>query len=148
MMQPARARRVAIAAASVVCLLLAVAIWRSTREKPAVAPAKQAALTAPVAAPAELPDTTLVTVTSIPSGAEVIDEDGQRLGKTPLEVPVVSGDPVRFVLRRVGYVPFTLARKSVSGARVALSAALKKDARAAPPAERPGRSPGYREDPY
>jgi hypothetical protein len=90
---------------------------------------------------------TIVAVASVPSGAEVLDEEGRTLGNTPLDVPVPSGNSVRLLLRRDGYAPFKLTRKSVSGAHVALTATLKKDARAGAPSA-PKRSGGYREDPY
>ena len=92
--------------------------------------------------------TTLVTVTSTPSGAEVRDADDRLLGMTPFDLRVPAAQPLQLTLRHEGFKPVTL-KKKVEGERVSLSVTMKKDARADPYEVMPHkRSVGYKDDPY
>lgn len=126
----------------------------------AAAPAPAApAPAAPAPAAADKPafetalqGTTLVTVASTPAGAEVRDVDERLLGLTPFELRVPHNKPLQLTLKLDGYKPYVIKQKSVSGERLSLSGALKKD----PKSELgkivdpvPGkRSVGYKDDPY
>jgi hypothetical protein len=128
---------------------------------PAVAPAAPVPTPAPAAAvpaaaaPVEASayqtanaGTTLVTVTSSPSGAEVRDADDRMLGMTPFDLRVPSAKPLQLTLRHDGFKPVTLKRK-VDGERVSLAVTMKKDARADSSEQMPNkRSVGYKDDPY
>jgi len=98
-------------------------------------------------------NTTLVTVTSSPAGAEVRDTDDRFLGTTPFDLRVPSGKPVQLTLRRDGFKPFRI-NKNVAGERVSLSGTLKRETQpkgdAAPSREEPSqRKPtGYKDNPY
>ncbi len=110
---------------------------------------------APPATPASYPTatagTTLVTVTSQPSGAEVRDVDDRLLGMTPFDLRVPASKALQLTLKHDGFKALVL-KKTVSGDRVALSGTLKKDPKAdLAPASEPQsnkRSVGYKEDPY
>jgi hypothetical protein len=91
----------------------------------------------------------VVTLTSVPSGAEVNDADGRALGRTPMDLPVSTGRPLQLVLKLEGYKPFPVARTSLSGDRIAITATLKKEpSKAEPPPAHVRRSAGYKDDPY
>jgi serine/threonine protein kinase len=92
--------------------------------------------------------TTLVTVTSTPSGAEVRDVDDRFLGTTPFDLRVPSDRTLQLTLRHDGYRPASVNQK-VDGERETLSISLKS-AKADPYESRPKkkRSVGYKEDPY
>jgi len=96
---------------------------------------------------------TVVTLTSTPSGADVNDADGRVLGHTPMDLPVSAGKPLQLMLKLDGYKPFPVARRSLSGNRVAISATLKKEPSKVEPqpatrAQPTHRSVGYKDDPY
>jgi serine/threonine-protein kinase len=92
---------------------------------------------------------TVVTLTSAPSGAEVNDADGRALGRTPMDLPVSTGRPLQLVLKLEGFKPFPVARTSLSGDRIAITATLKKEpSKAEPPPAHVRRSAGYKDDPY
>ena len=92
--------------------------------------------------------TTLVTVTSTPSGAEVRDADDRMLGMTPFDLRIPSARPLQLTLRHDGFKPVTL-KKKVEGERISLSVTMKKDARADSSEPMPNkRSVGYKDDPY
>ena len=92
--------------------------------------------------------TTLVTVTSTPSGAEVRDADERMLGVTPFDLRTPSARPLQVTLRHDGFKPVTL-KKKVEGERVSLSVTLKKDGRTdALDGTSRKRSVGYKDDPY
>ena len=91
--------------------------------------------------------TTLVTVTSTPSGAEVHDADDRMLGMTPFDLRTPSAKPLQLTLRHEGFKPVTL-KKKVDGERISLSVTMKKDARADSEAMPNKRSVGYKDDPY
>lgn len=110
---------------------------------------------APPAAPAIYPTattgTTLVTVTSQPSGAEVRDVDDRLLGMTPFDLRVPASKALQLTLKHDGFKALVL-KKTVSGDRIALSGTLKKDPKAdllpsmGPQSNK--RSVGYKDDPY
>jgi len=92
--------------------------------------------------------TTLVTVTSTPSGAEVRDLDDRLLGMTPFDLRVPASKPLQLTLRHEGFKPVTLKKKP-EGERISLSVTMRKDARADPYDVMPNkRSVGYKDDPY
>jgi serine/threonine protein kinase len=92
--------------------------------------------------------TTLVTVTSTPSGAEVRDADERLLGMTPFDLRVPAQKPLQLTLRHEGFKPLTLKKKP-EGERVSLNVTMKKDARTDPYETMPNkRSVGYKDDPY
>ena len=91
--------------------------------------------------------TTLVTVTSTPSGAEVRDVDDRLLGMTPFDLRVPSQKQLQLTLKHDGFKAITLKKKP-EGDRMALSATLKKDSRADAPDMPNKRSVGYKDDPY
>ena len=92
--------------------------------------------------------TTLVTVTSSPSGAEVRDADERLLGTTPFDLRVPAARPLQLTLRHEGFKPVTLKKKP-EGERVSLNVTMKKDAKTDPYESRPNkRSVGYKDDPY
>jgi serine/threonine-protein kinase len=112
---------------------------------------------APTAAPPSAPvqpaypqayaGTTLVTLTSNPSGAEVRDPDDKFLGTTPFDLRVPSNKPLRLTLRHHGYRPAPVKRV-VEGERMSLNV-MMKSAKTDPYESRPGRrSVGYKDDPY
>jgi serine/threonine-protein kinase len=93
-------------------------------------------------------ETTLVTITSLPSGAEVRDEDARLLGVTPFDLRVPTARQLQLTLKHEGYKPLTL-KKTPEGERMPLSVTLKKDRKAAPSDQMPNkRSVGYKDDPY
>ncbi len=114
---------------------------------PMVAPAT--ATTEPVA-PSALANTTLLTLTSTPTGAEVRDVDDRMLGVTPFEMRVPSNKPLALTLKADGYKPLPIKQKVVAGERLALSGTLKKDPKAVKADALLGgkRSVGYKDDPY
>ena len=91
--------------------------------------------------------TTLVTVTSNPSGAEVRDVDDRLLGMTPFDLRVPTAKPVQLTLRHEGFKPTTL-KKKVDGEHVAISVTMKKDLKTDPYEMPNKRSVGYKDDPY
>jgi len=91
--------------------------------------------------------TTLVTVTSTPSGAEVRDIDERLLGMTPFDLRVPSQKPLQLTLRHEGFKPVTLKKKA-EGEHISLSVTMKKDSRADAYDVIPKRSVGYKDDPY
>jgi serine/threonine protein kinase len=119
---------------------------------PVAAPAV-AVVPAPPSTPASYPTanagTTLVSVTSQPSGAEVRDVDDRLLGMTPFDLRVPSSKPLHLTLKHDGFKALVL-KKTVSGDRVALSGTLKRDPKAdLPPGPQSNkRSVGYKDDPY
>jgi hypothetical protein len=111
-----------------------------------VAPPEPPAALQPVY-PTAYAGTTLVTVTSIPTGVEVRDADDRFLGTTPFDLRVRSSQLLRLTLRQDGYRPASL-KKRVEGERMSLSVTLKS-AKSDPYESRPNkRSVGYKEDPY
>jgi serine/threonine-protein kinase len=111
---------------------------------PAQPPAAQP--TEPAAYPTANAGTTLVTVTSIPSGAEVLDVDNRLLGATPFDLRVPTAKPLQLTLRHDGYKPTTLKKKA-EGERMPLSVTLKKDSKVDDLMPN-RRSVGYKDDPY
>ena len=118
-------------------------------------PVAAAAPAPPVAPPAHPPavyptayaGTTLVTVISIPSGAEVRDADDRFLGTTPFDLRVPSSRALQLTLRHDGYRPVSLNKK-VDGERETLSVTMK-NAKGDANESRPKRnSAGYKDDPY
>jgi hypothetical protein len=128
-----------------------------TPTPPTAAPVMPAA---PVAAPAASPEpavpsalsnTTLLMLTSTPTGAEVRDIDDRMLGVTPFEMRVPSNKPLALTLKADGYKPLPIKQKVVTGERLALTGTLKKDPKAAkqdPLLPGGKRSVGYKDDPY
>jgi hypothetical protein len=91
--------------------------------------------------------TTLVTVASVPTGAEVRDAEDRFLGTTPFDLRVRSSQLLRLTLRQNGYRPASL-KKMIEGERMSLNVTLKS-AKPDPYESRPNkRSVGYKEDPY
>jgi len=91
--------------------------------------------------------TTLVTVISNPSGAEVRDTDDRFLGTTPFDLRVPSSRALQLTLRQDGYRPVSLNKK-VDGEREILSVTMKS-AKGDAYESRPKRtSAGYKDDPY
>src|SRR5256885_9691032 len=89
----------------------------------------------------------LVTVISIPSGAEVRDADDRFLGTTPFDLRVPSSRALQLTLRHDGYRPVSLNKK-VDGERETLSVTMK-NAKGDAYESRPKRnSAGYKDDPY
>ncbi|HEY6912196.1 MAG TPA: serine/threonine-protein kinase, partial [Myxococcales bacterium] len=167
-----RAARVAwaIAAAAVIAVaggILWVRTARPARAPVPAAPAQAAptaAATAPAPAPAPPPivetapvpvpaayatanaGTTLVSITSTPSGAAVHDADDRLLGTTPFELRVPADKPLQLTLKHDGYKPYTL-KKQVEGERTSLSVTMK--AAKSDGYQMPNRrSVGYKDDPY
>jgi hypothetical protein len=110
--------------------------------------AGQAADAAPAPASYQTPNTgtTLVIVTSTPSGAEVRDIDDRLLGMTPFDLRVPTAKPLKLTLRYEGYKPLVLSKKP-DGERMPLAVTLKKDSKA-DQSEFNKRSVGYKDDPY
>jgi serine/threonine protein kinase len=97
--------------------------------------------------PAVFAGTTLVTVTSIPNGAEVHDGHGRFLGTTPFDLRVPTDKALQLTFRQNGYRPISLNKK-LEGERVSLNVTMKS-AKADPYESRPNkRSVGYKDDPY
>jgi eukaryotic-like serine/threonine-protein kinase len=148
--------RIALGVAALAAVGLALWAGGSARQKPTVTVEQSAAVpVASVPSPERMPyqaasaGVTLVSLTSIPAGAEVDDADGRALGRTPLELPVSAGRPLQLLLRLEGYKAFPVVRRSVSGERIAIAATLKKEApRTDPPRAPVRRSVGYKDDPY
>jgi len=91
--------------------------------------------------------TTLVTLTSTPSGAEVHDAGDKFLGTTPFDLRVPSKEPLQLTLRLHGYRA-TPVKRVVEGERMSLNVTMKS-AKADPYESRPiRRSVGYKDDPY
>ena len=110
---------------------------------PSVAPQPQP----PAVYPTAYAGTTLVTVISIPSGAEVRDTDDRFLGTTPFDLRLPSSRALQLTLRHDGYRPVSLNKK-VDGEREALSVTMK-NAKGDAYHSRPKRnSAGYKDDPY
>jgi eukaryotic-like serine/threonine-protein kinase len=114
---------------------------------PAIAPPRivETALVPAVYATASA-GTTLVTITSTPGGAAVLDADDRLLGTTPFDLRVPADKPLQLTLKHDGYKPYTL-KKQVEGERVSLSVTMKT---AKPDGyQTPNRrSVGYKDDPY
>jgi hypothetical protein len=135
------------------------AVTQAPVHPPAPAPAPVAAVPAPVqlpsnpvepVAPSVSANTTLLKLTSTPSGAEVRDVDDRMLGTTPFEMRVPSNKQVQLTLKAEGYKPLVV-KKVVAGETVALTGTLKRDPKAgAGPEPLLGgkRSGGYKDDPY
>ncbi len=138
--------------------------WRGLPRRPAAQPVAtkappQPVVLAPAAAlPSEAPPayktvndgTTVVTVISVPSGAEVHDADDRLLGTTPFDLHAPISKTLQVTLRHEGFKPLTL-KKMVTGERMALSGTMKKDSRAdvAGSDAVPNRhSVGYKDNPY
>ena len=113
---------------------------------PMVTPAPPPAAPAPAPYPVALEGTTLVMVTSTPSGAEVHDASDRFLGTTPFDLRVPTGKPLRLTLRHTGYRPVPVNRK-VEGERMSLKVTLKS-AKSDPYESQPNQSAGYKDDPY
>jgi len=114
---------------------------------PAPAAVEPAPAPVPVARPAApVGPTTLVTITSIPSGASVHDPNDRVLGMTPFDLRVPSAQPLQLTLKHDGYKPATL-NKQVDGERMSLSVTLKT-AKVDGPQTPNRRSVGYKDDPY
>jgi serine/threonine-protein kinase len=146
-------------------LVAAIVFLRGSSRAPAAAPPVAAAR--PVAAPAVAPPpadpaaagagyqtanagTTLVTVTSTPSGSEVRDADDRLLGMTPFDLRAPISKPLQLTLRHEGFKPLVI-KKTVAGEHMALAGTLKKDPKADLSSEGPAsnkRSVGYKDDPY
>ena len=102
---------------------------------------------APAVYPTAYAGTTLVTVISNPSGAEVRDADDRFLGTTPFDLRVPSSRALQLTLRQDGYRPVSLNKK-VDGERETLSVTMKS-AKGGAYELRPKRtSTGYKDDPY
>ena len=102
---------------------------------------------APAVYPTAYAGTTLVTVISNPSGAEVRDADDRFLGTTPFDLRVPSSRALQLTLRQDGYRPVSLNKK-VDGEREILSVTMKS-AKGDAYESRPKRtSTGYKDDPY
>ena len=131
-------------------------VLRAPQPSPAVAHVPPEAAVAPAPVPQPPPPavyptayagTTLVTVISNPSGAEVRDADDRFLGTTPFDLRVPSNRMLQLTLRQDGYRPVSLNRK-VDGERETLSVTMKS-AKAEAYQSRPTRtSAGYKADPY
>ena len=133
--QPLRAQPVAAAAAIPVAEAAAVAV---------------AVPEAPTAYKTANDGTTLVTVTSTPSGAEVRDADDRMLGMTPFDLHAPTSRALQLTLKHDGFKPLVL-KKVVSGEKMALSGTMKKDPKAEVPngdAVPNKHSVGYKDDPY
>jgi hypothetical protein len=117
---------------------------------PAAPVAVQAPATPDPVVPSALANTTLLTLTSTPTGAEVRDVDDRMLGVTPFEMRVPSNKPLALTLKADGYKPLPIKQKVVTGERLALSGTLKKDPKALKADALLGgkRSVGYKDDPY
>src|SRR5256712_753414 len=115
----------------------------SAAPPPSVAPQPQP----PAVYPTAYAGTTLVTVISIPSGAEVRDADDRFLGTTPFDLRVPSSRSLHLTLRHDGYRPVSLNKK-VDGEHETLSVTMK-NAKGDAYESRPKRnSAGYKDDPY
>jgi hypothetical protein len=90
-------------------------------------------------------NTTLVSLSSTPSGAEIRDADDRMLGLTPFDFRVPSSRPLQLTLRHEGYKPVKVQKK-VDGEHVAVSVSMKKDKSS--DTELNKRSVGYKDDPY
>jgi eukaryotic-like serine/threonine-protein kinase len=147
---------IATGVATFVAVGLALWVGRPQRHKPTVTVEHSAPVPVAPASPPEgaayqaaSAGLTIVSLTSIPSGAEVDDADGRALGRTPMELPVSAGRPLQLLLRLDGYKAFPIVRRAVSGERVAIAATLKKEpSRTDPPRQSARRSVGYKDDPY
>ena len=145
---------IGIGASVLAAVALTILLVRKSRPLPVVKVGQPApaAAASPPPRPAYQPASagvTVVSLTSTPSGAEVNDADGRTLGRTPLDLPATAGKPLQLMLKLDGYKAFPILRQSVSGDRVAISAALKKEAqRPERKPEPPPRSVGYKDDPY
>ena len=150
------------------CLALAAVAGVAFRLRPASVPAVVAAVpgvavSSPVAAPNAAPlaepaapaayqtanaGTTLVSVTSTPSGAEVRDVDDRLLGMTPFDLRVPVAKQLQLTLKHEGFKSVTLKKKA-EGDHLPLSVTLKKDSKADLGDPAPNkRSVGYKDDPY
>jgi serine/threonine-protein kinase len=116
-----RRQHFALAGAAVAALtvLTVVAVRAGTRGRaPATAPEVQAA--SPIAA---APSSGVVSVHSLPSGADVFDHTGQRLGVTPLRLELPSGLVVNLRFERPGFVS-TSREVRAAGAESVVEVAL------------------------
>ena len=147
-----------VALAAGVALYLRSASAQVVVQQLPAAPLPVAAASMPAAAAIASPEpagyqtanagTTLVTVASTPSGAEVRDADDRLLGMTPFDLRIPTAKPVQLTLRHDGFKPVTL-KKKVEGERISLSVTMKKDARTDSLEAMPNkRSVGYKDDPY
>jgi hypothetical protein len=150
-----------VAAAIVLRAPARLAVTPPPQESPPPAPAPVVAAAPAQAEPAppparepdpppprpESPRTTLVTLTSTPSGAEVRDAADRFLGTTPFDLRVPSGKPLQLALRHHGYRPAWVNRNA-DGERMSVNVKMR-DAKAGPYESKPTkRSVGYKEDPY
>jgi serine/threonine protein kinase len=107
-------RRQVVFAAGVVAalgLLAFVATQAGRRGRPQLARAAEGAL-----AVAARPASVAMTVRSQPTGAEVFDQTGQRLGTTPLRLELPSGLELSLRFERPGFLPVTRDLKAEDGA--------------------------------
>ena len=162
-----RRGRGAILIAGLVLAIAAVAGGALVLRKPSGKLPPASVVTNPIAAPAAAPapappaepegfptanaGTTLVSVSSQPSGAEVRDADDRLLGTTPFDLRVPSSKALQLTLKHEGFKNLVL-KKTVSGDQVAISGTMKKDPKAdLPPSAEPlpkKRSVGYKDNPY
>ena len=145
----------------------AFVVWQRSQPQilvqqiPAAPPPVAAAAIAPAPAPVMAPapaepaapyqtanaGTTLVNITSQPSGAEVRDADERLLGMTPFDLRVPSAKNLKLTLRHEGFKPVTLNKKP-EGERYSLSVTMKQAGKADPYEAPNRRSVGYKDDPY
>jgi hypothetical protein len=90
--------------------------------------------------------TTLVTLSSTPPGAAVLDVDSRLLGTTPFDLRVPTAKPLQLTVKLDGFKPLTLKKKP-EGERMPLNVTLKKDPKADDLVPN-RRSVGYKDDPY
>jgi eukaryotic-like serine/threonine-protein kinase len=157
---PASIRSIWFATSAAVLAAAALAVWmagpRRQRSRPTVTVEHAAPVVVGTPAPPPHPayqpasaGVTVVELTSAPSGAEVNDADGRTLGRTPMDLPVSAGKPLQLVLKLDGYKAFPVVRRSLSGERIAIAAALKKEpSKVQPQPQSARRSVGYKDDPY
>jgi serine/threonine protein kinase len=165
---PAPVKRSALRAAILVPAALGVAgivgvalFLRTLAQQPAALPPMPVSPPVAAASPAQAPagqsnepaayqtansGTTLVTVTSTPTGADILDVDNRLLGNTPFDLRVPTAKPLQLTVRHDGYKSITLKKKA-EGERMPLSVTLKKDPKADDLMPN-RRSVGYKDDPY
>jgi serine/threonine-protein kinase len=114
---------------------------------PAVISSAEVASSPAMPMAAAAPQGGLVTVSSLPSGAEVRDANDRRLGTTPLDLRARPGALLRLTLRLKGYRPATVNRK-VDGEYDTVRVTMKRAQPIASPPKPRNRSAGYKEDPY
>jgi serine/threonine-protein kinase len=146
---PRGGSRASLALGGVVAALLVVGLLaaRSALHHGPAHSGATAAAASPDAPPVPIEESFVLTVDSVPPGADVVD--GERtIGATPLDVSIDRGAararPRRFVLRLDGYVPYTIDQ-GPSDVPVRVVAALEpivpQRAVDAAPAARPPRPP-------